>query len=81
MTHARETNRLVRGRFAHPHLHCLQSSLSQYDAAWVKFIFEILQTYLLSPAVSSGFFLFFFLFFFSLICERHVDSAKVGKCP
>ena len=44
VTHAKETNRFLRGRFPHPDLHCLQSSLSQYDAAWVKFIFEILQT-------------------------------------
>ena len=42
VTIANDINRLVCGHRLHLDLHCLQSSLSQYDVAWVIFFFFFL---------------------------------------
>ena len=39
MTIANDINRLSCGHRLYLDLHCLQSSLSQYDVAWVNFFF------------------------------------------
>ena len=54
-TLAKDINRLVCGHPLHLDLHCLQSSLSQYDVAWVIFFYFKL--------CRRNFYRFFFLCF------------------
>ena len=80
---ANDTNRLVCGHLLHLYLHCLQSSLSQYDVALVNFCFLFIWNF--------ADVMFIVCFFLCFNCQwkacglrtliRCTASASLGKCP